>query len=198
MWRLQLAGALPHVRALAAAFGVFAFVCTGAPGFDLIENRTEPHPLTPPILRAPNQLAIEFERRVRDPIQELFIPIERFFRIAQSWHVYLDGPKHVARLEVWADGELLYRSLDEQHAWLEPILRNRRVRPMAKAVVTDEGGRNWREFSLFIVRRVRAEWPDTQKVVLDATWSPWPGDQPVVHHSYIVQAPDWAAVTRTP
>jgi hypothetical protein len=194
---------VPHLRAALVALVALTLLCAGAPGLDFtpadIESPAsrdrevaESAPWLQPLYRA----ALVFEVDVRRPIVRQFQPIEKLFRIAQSWHLYRNGPGRVARLEIWADDVLLHRSLDDEHAWLEPILRNRRVRPVAEAVVSANGGRSEIQFTQFIVGRILADRPDTRVVEVRATWSPWPGDKPKVHHAYVAEAPDWKVVRR--
>jgi hypothetical protein len=201
--RKRLANRVPHLRAALVALVALLLLCAGAPGFDYISPTIQ---TAASIERAVEdaaawarpfqRAALTFELRVRRPLARELQPIERFFRIAQSWHLYRNGPGRVARLEIWADATLLHRSLDDEHAWLEPVLRSRRVRPVAEAVVSADGGRSEVGFTRFVVSRVLAERPDTNRVELRAIWSPWPGDKPKLHHTFVAEAPDWKVVRR--
>ena len=194
---------LPQLRAALVLLVALTLLCAGAPGFDYvpayirgqdsIDREVAPSPAwVRPVQRA----LLTFEVKVRRPLANQLRPIERVFRIAQSWHLYRNGPGRVARLEIWADDTLLHRSLDDDHDWLEPVLRSRRVRPVAEAVVSADGGRSELGFTRFVVDRIRAERPETHKVELRATWSPWPGTEPEVHHMFVAEAPDWKVVRR--
>jgi hypothetical protein len=194
---------LPHLRALAVALVALALLCAGAPGFDFLPATIRtPESIerevrgSPAWVRPLHRAALQLEVGVREPLAKRLQPVERFFRIAQSWHLYRNGPGRVARLEIWADGVLLHRSLDDAHAWLEPVLRCRRLRPVAEAVVRADGGRSEDGFTRFVVARVLAERPETKRVELRAVWSPWPGDEPTFHHAFVAEAPDWTIVRR--
>jgi hypothetical protein len=178
-------------------------LCAGAPGFDYVpatirssESIDREVATWPAWLRPLPRALLTFEVTVRRPIASQLRPIEKVFRIAQSWHLYRNGPGRVARLEIWADDTLLHRSLDDEHDWLEPILRCRRLRPVAEAVVSADGGRSELGFSHFVVDRIRAERPETRVVELRATWSPWPGAEPELHHRFVAEAPAWKVVRR--
>ncbi|HMU81122.1 MAG TPA: hypothetical protein PKC57_12760, partial [Microthrixaceae bacterium] len=120
------------------------FWVLGTPGLDLMttmqyltpQNREKLSQQVPaPVATAIFDLAM-FNRAVRLPVVELFAPIQKPFRIAQSWHLYKDGPAKLQRLEIFVDDQLVHRSVDPGHAWLEPQLRYRRVRPMVESTVT--------------------------------------------------------------
>jgi hypothetical protein len=198
-----VAAPLPHVRAALVALVAAALLCAGPPGLDYIPGRvhdaasiTESVASDPSILRPLDRALLTFEVFVRRPLASRLEPIERFFRIGQSWHLYRNGPGRVARLEIWADDVLLHRSLDDAHAWLEPILRSRRVRPVAEAVVSESGGKSVDGFMHFVVGRILDERPETHVVELRATWSRWPGDDPKLHHSFVAEAPAWKVARR--
>ena len=194
---------LPQLRAALVLLVASTLLCAGAPWFDYVpasihspETIDRAVATSPAWVRPVQRAMLTFEVNVRRPLANELRPIEKLFRIAQSWHLYRNGPGRVARLEIWADGTLLHRSLDDEHDWLEPILRCRRVRPVAEAVVTADGGRSEVGFTRFVVERIRAERPETQTVELRATWSPWPGTDPEVHHTFVAEAPDWKVVRR--
>ena len=192
---------LPQLRAALVLLVALTLLCAGAPWFDYVpasirspETIDRAVATSPAWVRPVQRAMLTFEVNVRRPLANQLRPIEKVFRIAQSWHLYRNGPSHVARLEIWADDTLLHRSLDDEHDWLEPILRCRRVRPVAEAVVSADGGRSEIGFTNFVVDRVRAERPGTQRVELRATWSTWPGTKPEVHHTFVAEAPDWKVV----
>jgi hypothetical protein len=192
---------LPQIRAALVLLVASMLLCAGAPWFDYVplsirSSATIEHAVatSPSWLRPLHRAMLTFEVDVRRPLASQLKPIERVFRISQSWHLYRNGPSKVARLEIWADDTLLHRSLDDEHDWLEPILRCRRVRPVAEAVVSADGGRSEIGFTNFVVGRIRAERPETKKVELRATWSTWPGTKPEVHHTFLARAPDWKVV----
>ena len=194
---------LPQLRAALVLLVALTLLCAGAPWFDYVPSSIRsPETIDRAVASSPawfrplHRALLTFEVNVRRPLANQLRPIEKVFRISQSWHLYRNGPGHVARLEIWADDTLLHRSLDDEHEWLEPILRCRRVRPVAEAVVSADGGRSELGFSRFVIDRIRAERPETQKVELRATWSTWPGTKPEVHHTFVAEAPDWKVVRR--
>ena len=194
---------LPHLRAALVALVALTLLCAGAPYFDYIPAYVRtPASIDREVAKSPawvrpvHRALLTFEVTVRGPLANQLRPIEKVFRIAQSWHLYRNGPGRVARLEIWADDALLHRSLDDEHDWLDPIRRSRRVRPVAEAVVSADGGRSELGFTRFIVDRVRAERPETRVVELRAMWAPWPGTDPELHHAFVAEAPDWKVVRR--
>jgi hypothetical protein len=185
------------------ALVALTLLCAGAPWFDYVPAHVRtPASIDREVAKSPawvrplHRAALQLEVGVRRPLASQLRPIEKLFRIGQSWHLYRNGPGRVARLEIWADDTLLHRSLDDAHDWLEPVLRSRRVRPVAEAVVSADGGRSELGFTRFVVERIRAERPDTRTVELRAMWSPWPGTEPKLHHAFVAEAPDWKVVRR--
>ncbi len=135
----------------------------------------------------------DFNRTVRVPLIRPLEPIQKPFRIAQNWSLYRDGPARVRRLEVRIDGELRYRSLDSEHAWLAPQLRSRRLRPVVESSCryTNNKAKNWRGLTRFIAERALEAWPEATQVELTCTVSPFPGEDPEPTHRMDALAPDW-------
>lgn len=133
-----------------------------------------------------------FNRSVRLPIYQWVDDPQRVFRIRQSWHLYRDGPQRIARLEIWADDALLYRTADPAFPWHAEIFRDRRMRPVVESSTWDPEAANWRGLLRLCVERVQAEHPATRRVALKATRAAFPGTGDVtVHHVFEAAAPAW-------
>ncbi len=136
-------------------------------------------------------LASATDRYVRQPMFMVFAPVLRTFRVSQLWYLYADGPDEIRRLEVFADGVLLFRSVDPAHAWLAGQFQNRRVRPVVESTCSRRSSPNWKGLGRYVAGRVRAEWPDTRTVELRCTIANFPGDDATTHHAFMLAAPDW-------
>jgi hypothetical protein len=170
----------------------------GTPGLDYMKRRELESEKDRKKLRAelgaPAEIGIalaDFNRAVRLPVLDRVGPIQRVFRVRQSWHLYRDGPSRVRRMEIWADETLLHRSADSSLTWRDAQLRNRRLRPMVETSAREKEGGNWRGLTRWVVEEVLEDRPETLKVELRATWSTFPGDKPTWHHSFVAEAPDW-------
>ena len=130
---------------------------------------------------------------LRRPLYDRIAWTQKVLRIRQSWHLYRDGPTAVRRLEVWADGALLFRSQDPDHAAL-PALTNRRIRPMVETTAQQADAVNAPGLLRFIAAQVRADHPAVAQIRVVATTSPFPGDHPRTHHAWTLAAPAWAPV----
>ena len=131
---------------------------------------------------------------LRVPLADMFSPLQRPFRISQEWNLYRDGPNEVRRLEIWVDGSLVYRSIDPNATWLQPQLRNRRLRPVVETTVMSRNSLNWRGLGRYIVASARAAFPTATTVELRCLAGPFPGEDLTLHHSYLAAAPDWTVV----
>ena len=90
--------------------------------------------------------------------------IQPIFRVSQSWHLYRDGPRSIRKLEIQVDGVPVYRTLDSKLDWMEPILRNRRIRPVVESLVSKPKAANRKGLGRFIVDRARADFPKIRRV----------------------------------
>lgn len=190
---------LRHAQAL-LILGVYLVLGTlGTPGLDFLKPNDLRHPKDQAALRAQvgspwADLGIGvawLNRTVRLPLAERFAPIQKPFRISQSWALYRDGPGKVRRLEVWVDGVLRHRSADPDYPWLAPQLRNRRVRPMVESTTMKANSPNWEGLARYITRQALAEDPGVQRVELVATEGPFPGRRLEPQHRIVAQAPSW-------
>jgi hypothetical protein len=145
-----------------------------------------------PVLATVALAIVQVDRTIRRPIARRLTPLERLFRIRQSWHLYTNGPKHVRRLELWADDTLLYRTRDPEHAWRAATLENRKIRPMAETVAQKDQAFNWKGYGRFVVRSVLEDRPDTEMVRIITTQARF--GQPEVRHIHgrAAHAPQWA------
>jgi hypothetical protein len=94
-------------------------------------------------------------------------------------------------MEIHVDDQVVYRTMDPDANWLEPVLRNRRVRPMAESLVKKAKAANRIGLSRFIVERARADYPDAQRIEIRSLTGRRPGKRLRVHHSMVATAPDW-------
>lgn len=188
-----------HLGALVVLLAHVFLFTMGAPGFDYMsvgdydsaEEEAEiidEHPLWGRVVVALYAL----NREVRRPLMTHLKPIERSFRIAQDWNLYRDGPSRVRRLEVYVDGELKHRSADPDYTWLNPQLRNRKIRPALENAARKASTPNWPGIVRYIAQQAREDFPGAQQVEVHATWSMFPGTTPEFHHGYKTAAPDWA------
>ena len=132
----------------------------------------------------------DLNRKWRIPLVQRFNPIERLFRIKQSWHLYGSAPRQVRRLEIHVDDRLVFRSRDREHDWRAEQLENRRVRPTVKTLATKPDGYNWKGLGRFIVDGVRQDFPDARLVRITGTVTAGAGTR--VSHGREARAPDWA------
>lgn len=139
---------------------------------------------------------LALNQSVRKPLVAMFAPLQLPFRLGQDWNLYRDGPNKVRRLEIRVDDAVVYRSVDPNFTWLEPQLRNRRVRPMVESTTVDRNSPNWKGLSHFIVARAREDFPTATRVELRCLAGSFPGQKLTVHHSYVAEAPDWTVVQR--
>jgi hypothetical protein len=138
--------------------------------------------------------AADFNRSVRLPLVAWLEPLQRPLRIAQGWSLYGAGPNKVKRFELWADGQLVYRSHDPDARWLAGTLRYRRIRPIVAALC---GKRSKSDDQLvrYLARRAGREL-GAQELVALCTSSPWPGTQPKEIVRFEASAPQWYVRSR--
>ena len=120
--------------------------------------------------------------------------IQPVFRIAQSWHLFRDGPHAIRKLEIQVDQVPVYRTLDSELDWMEPVLRNRRIRPVVESFVGKPNAVNRWGLARLIVTRARAEFPKIQRVDIVAMSGPRPGDDLTRTLRFVAKAPEWTLV----
>ena len=129
-------------------------------------------------------------QRIRQPIVAPIRGIQPVFRVAQSWHLYRDGPRPIRRMEVWVDATLVYRTGDPDHAWRAGTFRNRRIRPMTESLVVRKKARNRLGLGRLIVKLATQDFPDAKRIEIRSTWGRRTAT-PVVHHFMTASGPDW-------
>jgi hypothetical protein len=114
-------------------------------------------------------------------------PFEPFFRWTgtnQGWALFANPDTHPSRLRVDGvrDGvrEVLFLADDDEHAWLEPVLTQRRIRPLhdAKGARRKPTG-SYRRFANWVWVQAKADYPDLDgiELVLIETHSALPGQR---------------------
>jgi hypothetical protein len=136
--------------------------------------------------------ALELIGDVRRPLVRLLTPLQRPLRIEQSWGLYGGGVASVRRMEILLDETLVYRTEDREHDWLEPVLRNRRLRPMVDTVSRKPGSENRDALRWLIADRAAAEHPELSRIEVRFTVAPFPGTDPKLAHAFAMRPPDWA------
>jgi hypothetical protein len=131
------------------------------------------------------------ERGLRRPLAAPLLPLQRAFRIEQTWNFYPDGLGWVYRLEIDVDDALVFRMNDPEHAWLAPQLTCRRLRPLVQATAVSMNSRNSEGVARFVVRHAREDFPDASEVVIRSMRGAWPGDRLTEHHRLYAGAPEW-------
>ena len=132
-----------------------------------------------------------FNRRARLPLVHLLEPIQKPFRIAQTWNLYRDGPRRVRRMEIQVDGDPVYRTGDPVLRWLGPQLASRKIRPVLETTTRSRRSRNWKGLSRFIVERARQDNPQAERVDLLFLVGEFPGVRMEESHRIVAQAPLW-------
>lgn len=149
----------------------------------------------PPWLAELGLWVVDVNREVRGPVIAVVSVIEDPLRLDQDWGVFRDGPTRYQRLEIRVDGRLVYRTIDPEHDWRAHQLRNRRIRPLADTFVGGLGdSRHEVGFARWLCDAARQDFPDAEKVAIEALWGPFPGDQLTVHHRVTCAGPDWRLV----
>lgn len=126
-------------------------------------------------------------RRLLKPLT----PLQRPLRIEQSWGLYGQGQSRVRRMEIYLEDGLVYRSGDSAHEWLEPVLRNRRLRPMVDTVSRKPSAKNRDALLGLIVERAVSEQPQLGVVEVRFTVARFPGTQVHTAHAFRMVSPDW-------
>jgi len=139
-------------------------------------------------------IGVTTANRARISLVDHLLPVQRLFRVEQSWSFYPAGLRKLHRLEVWIDGELVYRTGDDDYAWMEPQLTNGRLRPLVQATVVTHGARNAEGIARLVVTQAHVDFPDAREVVLKGTSGRFPGEEMTVDHTLTAAAPDWVIV----
>jgi hypothetical protein len=188
-----------QVRALVLLLVYAAILVLATPGLDFLGAQELTSERQVNLLReqAPEPVVkllvgvAEFNRNYRLPLVEFLEPLQKPFRIAQTWSLYRDGPGKVRRLEVRIDGEPVYRSGDAELDWLAPQLESRRIRPVAETTTRLRQSRNWWGLTRLVVQSARRDFPQTEKVEIVALSGSFPGENLREKHRIVATAPDW-------
>ena len=129
--------------------------------------------------------------RKRFLIEDTAGSIQPVFRIAQSWHLYRDGPSAIRKLEIQVDGVPVYRTNDPTLDWLEPVLRNRRIRPVTETTVIRPKAGNRRGLGRLIVERAQDDFPKVRRIDIVSLHGKRPGETLTPRHRMVATAPDW-------
>ena len=132
--------------------------------------------------------------RVRLKAENSIGKLQPVFRIAQSWHLFRDGPRAIRKLEIQVDRVPVYRTLDPNLTWMQPILRNRRIRPVVESFVGKPKAVNRWGLARLIVDRARADFPKIQRVDIVTMSGPLPGDDLRRQLRFVAKAPEWKLV----
>lgn len=186
----------PHLGpALALAVGLLLF-CMGTPGLTQIAPRRLTAQQTHMIKRRVGAWALpaaaglaKANAAVRRPLNRLTQPLWRTFRVKQNWHLYGDGPYRVRRIEVVADGALLYRSHDPDHSWRAHQLEYRRMRPLLDAAAVKVRARHWSGVARFLVDAVREDHPHAKRIEIWSTKTRYGQDEVQASHGRVALAP---------
>ncbi len=130
--------------------------------------------------------------RARRPALKRLTPLQRPLRIEQSWGLYGSGQTRVRKMEIWLDDALVYRSGDHEHDWLEPLFRNRRLRPMIDTVARKPNARNRDALMWLIADRAAEEHPGLSEIEVRFIVGRFPGSHMRVAHAFTMQPPSWS------
>lgn len=139
-------------------------------------------------------VAVSDLNRLRLKAENTIGKIQPVFRIAQSWHLFRDGPHAVRKLEIQVDQVPIYRTLDPDLDWMGPVLRNRRIRPVVESFVGKPKAANRWGLAKLIVARARADFPKIQRVDIVSMSGPRPGDSLRRTVRFVAKAPQWNLV----
>ena len=185
--------------ALVLAVGLW-MVLLGTPGLDTLrrselesqEDRAAAFEQLPDPLVWLGIGITSFNREVRLPVVDKLEFTQRFFRIAQTWSLYRNGPPEVRHLEIHIDGELVHRSQSTEHTWRTAQLRNRRIRPMVEATCMSRRSKNWKGLGRWVAAEARRDFPDAKSVSLRCLDMRFPGTgQERLSHQILAKTPDW-------
>ena len=134
---------------------------------------------------------VAFNRNVRLPMVKLLEPVQKPFRVAQTWNLYRDGPRRVRRMEIQVDGAPVYRTGSDTLDWAQVELANRKLRPVLETTARGRSSRNWRGRSRYIVEKARGDFPDAQQISLLFLVGDFPGVRMEESHRIEAAAPLW-------
>jgi len=134
-----------------------------------------------------------FNRRCRLPLVKVLEPLQKPFRIAQSWNLYRDGPRRMRELEIQVDGKPVYRMGSSNLNWLAGPLSNRKIRPVVESTARSPESRNWRGLARFVVERARLDYPEATFVALVFEVADFPGEEFEASHRIVAESPEWKA-----
>jgi hypothetical protein len=191
-----------HARAGALALVYAMLTLLATPGLDMLDTRGLHKPSAReemirrhgPAIGNLGLAIFDLNRAAREPVVRAVEPVQRPFRISQSWSLYLDGPTQLMRMEVQVDGRPVYRSVDPTLTWAEPVWRYRRVRPMVETLVARADAPNRDGVARAIAARAQRDFPGVTRVDVVALWGPFPGDALTEHHRVTMTAPTWEPV----
>ena len=121
-------------------------------------------------------------------------PLQRPLRIEQSWGLYGQGQSRVRRMEVYLEDALVYRSGDPEDDWLEPVFRNRRLRPMVDTVSRKPSAKNRNALMSLIAQRAAEQNPQLSAIEVRFTIAKFPGTEVRTAHAFYMIAPEWEPV----
>jgi hypothetical protein len=176
---------MQNTRAAAVLAVMALLFLVGTPGLDHLGSRLS------------IKERARLNKTIRAPVKKHLGGFQPLFRVRQSWNLYRDGPRKVYRLEIRVDGEPVYRSEDPVLTWLQPQLRNRRLRPVVESTTKKNKSGNWRGLSRYVVQQARAEWPEATKVELVALKRRRSATRLKSSHRITSTAPDWG-LEKTP
>jgi len=127
-------------------------------------------------------------RRLLKPLT----PLQRPLRIEQSWGLYGQGTSRVRRMEIYLDEALVYRSGDSEHEWMEPMFRNRRLRPMVDTISRKPSAKNRDALMWLIATRAAAQHPQLSSIEVRFTIARFPGTGGRTAHAFYMAAPEWS------
>ena len=187
------------VRAISLLLVYFLIALHGCPGLDYLGERDFVSERSKRELRSQMpewgaQIAFafgDFNRGYRLPLVRATEKLQKPFRVAQTWNLYRDGPGRVNRLEIRVDDVLVFRTGDDSYDWLEPQLRNRRLRPVVESTTRKLRSKNWRGLTRFLVEHVHDEFPDAQKLELTSYKGAYPKGKMHPRHRIVAESPNW-------
>lgn len=191
---------LPHLRAALVLLCGAWMVLLGTPGLDFLRSTDlqDPEERAQAFRDYPDPVvwlgigAVAFNREVRLPVVKRIEGSQRFFRIAQTWNLYRNGPGKVRHMEVWIDGGLQYRSQSDEHAWRQGKLRSRRIRPIVESTCVGRRSRNWKGLTRWVVTMAQEDFPDASVVEIRCKQARFPGTEGEnLSHRIEARAPKW-------
>jgi hypothetical protein len=194
---------MKNTRAAAVLAVMALLFLVGTPGLDhlgsrlSIKERARLNKRFGPAIGSAAASVMGLNKTIRAPVKKHLGGFQPLFRVRQSWNLYRDGPRKVYRLEIRVDGEPVYRSEDPVLTWLQPQLRNRRLRPVVESTTKKNKSGNWRGLSRYVVQQARAEWPEATKVELVALKRRRSATRLKSSHRITSTAPDWG-LEKTP